>query len=428
MRVHDALRDAPCPAAAAARRTHSTRPGNQSTTSSAAHAREAERDAERATRSPRSSPKIEWNMPDAGRQRDQVGEEDPGDADDLLEELGRSDLDRPAAEARGVVERVAVEAGRARQEGADEAPDQERAEDVAEGKLDALAAQQHAPALHRGQDADELDAGCRAPGRSRRCAGRCCASVSAISRSATTRLPSSSFTGCASSSQKTRTVNHALSTFSARPRQGSRPEAAQQRSPRARRRGSRAGGHGRSGGAPVQAGPRTEVPRGQRGHRFGKRARPGPARGPVRLPAQVVRPAEQRAASALVFGLADLARARASSRSASARSVGSGSLGSGAVTAPPAAGSAGASSPSAPCGGSPCRPGRRARWSGSRKRSSRQCTATAWWPIGSSPRRQAPGRPSPRARPPARAARPPRPSAPASRARELEVQQVVAPT
>ena len=64
---------------------------------------------------------------------------------------------RPA-EARGVVELVAVEAGGARQEGADEAADQERAEDVSERELDALAAQQHQPAVHRGEDADELDA------------------------------------------------------------------------------------------------------------------------------------------------------------------------------------------------------------------------------------------------------------------------------
>ena len=75
-----------------------------------------------------------------------------------------------AAEARRVVERVAVETERARQEGADEAADQERAEDVAERQLDALAAQQDRPAIHRRQDADELDAGRRARRRSRRCA------------------------------------------------------------------------------------------------------------------------------------------------------------------------------------------------------------------------------------------------------------------
>jgi hypothetical protein len=51
------------------------------------------------------------------------------------------------------------EAGGARQERADEAADQERAEDVAEGQFDALPPEQHAPALHRGQDAHELD-GC----------------------------------------------------------------------------------------------------------------------------------------------------------------------------------------------------------------------------------------------------------------------------
>ena len=50
------------------------------------------------------------------------------------------------------------------------------------------------------------------------------ASVSAIRRSATTRLPSSSFTGWARSSQNTRTVNHALSAVCARPFQGSRPK------------------------------------------------------------------------------------------------------------------------------------------------------------------------------------------------------------
>ena len=94
----------------------------------------------------------------AERQRHQERQEDADRPDDLLEELRRAGFDGTAAEARRVVERVAVEAERAWQERAEEAPDQERAEHMAERQLDALPAQHQDPALHRGQDADELDA------------------------------------------------------------------------------------------------------------------------------------------------------------------------------------------------------------------------------------------------------------------------------
>ena len=88
-------------------------------------------------------------------QRHQEGEEDAGHAEHLLEHGAGGDLDCAAAEARGVVELVAVEACGARQEEADRASDQEGAEDVAEGHLDVLAAQHELPAPHRGEDAAE---------------------------------------------------------------------------------------------------------------------------------------------------------------------------------------------------------------------------------------------------------------------------------
>ena len=66
-------------------------------------------------------------------------QEDAREAHHLLEQRRRGDLHGLAAEARCVVELVAVEAGGARQEGADEAADQERLDEVTEGDPEALA-------------------------------------------------------------------------------------------------------------------------------------------------------------------------------------------------------------------------------------------------------------------------------------------------
>ena len=152
------------------------------------------------------------------------------------------DLDGAAAEARRVVELVAVEPGRARQEGADEAADQERPEDVSERQLDALAAQQDRPAIHRGQDADELDAGReRAEGPE----GAVVDAGERVERPAGRPPPvepSSSFTGCASSSQKTRTVSQSLEGVQQRARATAAARAAAPPARAPRRRGFRAAG------------------------------------------------------------------------------------------------------------------------------------------------------------------------------------------
>jgi hypothetical protein len=96
---------------------------------------------------------------DAEGQRDQEREEDAEDPEHLLERRRRRDLHRATREARRVVELVTVEARGARKERPDEAADQERTEDVRVRQLDLLPAQQDLPAAHRGQDAEELDAG-----------------------------------------------------------------------------------------------------------------------------------------------------------------------------------------------------------------------------------------------------------------------------
>src|SRR5262249_4049485 len=96
---------------------------------------------------------------DAERQRDEIREEDTRRSDHLLDQRRRRNLDGAAGEARGVIELVAVEPDRRGEERAEKSADQERAEDVPEGKRDALAAQQHRPAVHAGEDAQELDQG-----------------------------------------------------------------------------------------------------------------------------------------------------------------------------------------------------------------------------------------------------------------------------
>ncbi len=127
---------------------------------------------------------------DAERQRHQERQEDAEDAHHLLDRGGGGHFDGLAAEARGVVELVAVEPGGARQEGADEAPDQERTEDVTERELDALAAQQHQPAVHRREDADELDARRERRRRARKVPSSISATCARISRQAATWVAS----------------------------------------------------------------------------------------------------------------------------------------------------------------------------------------------------------------------------------------------
>ena len=133
--------------------SHCTRPGEPEHREQRAD--QAERDRHRDRRDHRP---IRAEDLDAERQRDQERQEDAEDAHHLLDRGGGGGFDGLAAEARGVVELVAVETRGAGQEGADEAADQERPEDVAERELDALAAQQHQPAVHRRENADELDA------------------------------------------------------------------------------------------------------------------------------------------------------------------------------------------------------------------------------------------------------------------------------
>src|SRR5581483_7556073 len=96
---------------------------------------------------------------DAERKRDEIGDEDAGEAEDLLDQRRAGGLDRSAGEASRVVELVPVEAERRREEGPEEAPDQERPEDVPERQVDALAEEEDPPAQHAGEDPDELDAG-----------------------------------------------------------------------------------------------------------------------------------------------------------------------------------------------------------------------------------------------------------------------------
>jgi len=79
--------------------------------------------------------------------------------ENLLENGARSDFDGAPAQARGVVEFVAVETGGAGKKKTNGAPDQKGAQDMHERQFDPLAEENQSPAVHGGQDAEKANRG-----------------------------------------------------------------------------------------------------------------------------------------------------------------------------------------------------------------------------------------------------------------------------